>query len=358
MSEVTGLQREINEIMSRHTQAQEPQVEAPKVEERPVQQAPEQQEIKEVKQEVVAEEDELIEFVDDEQQQIETQPQTIELFTSILPEAKSVDDVKNYIKQVDEERLKYKVQAEDKWANEKVRQLNDYVKSGGDIDNYLSRKETIRQYDHQIEAVKGIDPIEAVKFNLKAQGVSEDLIEAYVDNTPEVNLRIEGTKIINQEVQALISGKTQLEQQEAVELEQLTAKRERFQSELNAQADKIAQVLNVKVSEKDRQHLKESVKDAHQVLRKYFPVDESGNFKADTFMENVALLELGRKYASQLRKMATGNGERKVFDKLQNIPQQQSSPKVAQDVKPDSAKAEADGVAVYEALRKAVSMMD
>lgn len=360
-TEAVGLQKELNEIMGKHLnqqpqeepKAQEPQAqtqveqprEQPKEESKPVEQT--------------AEQEDLIEFVDEDETPKADNNQFYEIISSILPEAKSPDDVKSYIKQIDEERLKYKVEAEDKWANDRVKQLNDYVKSGGDIDNYLSRKETIRQYDSQIEAVKTIDPIDAVKVSLKAQGLGEDLIEAYIDNTPEVNLKIEGTKIINQEVQNLLQTKAQLEQQEAVELQELTAKRERFQNEINTQADKLTQVLGVKVNEKDRQALKETLRDAHQVLRKYFPVDEKGNFKADTFLENVAMLELGRKYASQLKKMAQGNGERKVFDKLQNIPNQQAQQRGAHEVdRGKESNQQVDGFAIYEAMRKAASSLD
>lgn len=357
-TEAVGLQRELNEIMGRHLKQEEtPQAE--QVAEQP--QAEVEQKVEqptEQKVEAKPQEEELIEFADEDEPVRQEQPQYQELITSLMPEAKSIDDVKTYLKQVEEERLKYKVEAEDKWANDKVKQLNDYVKSGGDIDNYLSRKENIRQYDSQIEAVKSLDPIDAVKLSLKAQGLQDDLIEAYVDNTPEVNLKIEGTKIINQEVQSLISGKTQLEQQEATELQELTAKRERFKNEVNTQVDKLTQVLGVKVSEKDKQVLKETVQDPQQILRKYFPVDEKGNLKAETFAENVALLELGRKYASHLKKMAMGQGERKVFDKLQNIPENKAQQKGAHEVDGNKEKnSQADGFAIYEAMRKAASAM-
>jgi hypothetical protein len=297
--------------------------------------------------------EELIEFVDEQP----TEPTKFELaqFAQELGiEAQSPEDIKARWVELNDNLNKYKVQAEDKYANDKIRQLNDYVKQGGDIDTYLSRREQIRQIDTQIEAIKSLDPIEAVKFSLKQQGLSDDDVQAYIDSEQEIKLKVEGMRLINAEVQALSQGKVQFEQQEAAELEQMTKRREQYQAKVSEAIDKVTNVYGIKVNDKDRVALKQLSQDPHQILRKYFPVDETGQIKADVLAKNVALLELGEKYATHLKRLAQGEGEKKLFGKIGQIPKSESSGTSAAEIRKDETP-QVDVGQVLDAYRNALS---
>lgn len=183
-----------NEGVEYPTQVEQVQQEVEQVE----QPAEETQEVEQPEKEVVEQatetmveekkDDELI-FLDD-QPTVETP--TLDFSEIFGDEVKTKEEAKNYIEKI-------KQASEEVFANDTVKALNNYLKNGGsDEKNFLDTKHAQTTIKNNIEQLKTYDPIEAVKYDLKAtHGLQDDEIEEYISTKSPIDLKIEGNKLKN-----------------------------------------------------------------------------------------------------------------------------------------------------------------
>lgn len=106
------------------------------------------------------------------------------------------------------ENVTLKAKADEVYANEEIKKLNDYVKNGGDLKAYTNDVQQLTQYKQTLTALDSISPVEAYKYGILqfgAKDVSElpedkrQEFEDYIDSQPAFQKELEGRKLINAE---------------------------------------------------------------------------------------------------------------------------------------------------------------
>ena len=144
-----------------------------------------------------AEEEELV-ILPDVAEETEIAEPSLNGLTEVFGnEFKSKEEAKLYLETLKSENEKLKQETETVFANDTVKALNDYMKSGGvEEKEFLDTKYNQSKIATAIEQVKELDPLLIVKEDLKVnQGLTEDEIELYMSTENEVKLKIEGNRL-------------------------------------------------------------------------------------------------------------------------------------------------------------------
>lgn len=263
------------------------------------------------------------EVVEDDNEVIIDQPEFD--FTQLAEYGiKSVDDVK----ELTESLKNYKQIAETKFANDKVKEINDYVLSGGDIKKYVDAEKEIANYEDYAEQLAKVNPVDAYKESLKTMGLNEEEIEEHLDSMTDTQKKLEGMKIINQEKAAV----AQMITEKKTSLSNTVAKQSEMQTKVKdvmaSAIDGLQSVLNVKTSAKDRDVLKQQ--NPNDLIRKHFPLDEAGMPIGSAWAKSAAILEFAERNAKILQQKVASEVKKQEFDKLHNVqhPIQQEAAKL------------------------------
>ena len=208
--------------------------------------------------------------------------------------------------------------------NDTVKALNDYLKNGGsDEKNFLDTKHAQTTIKNNIEQLKAYDPIEAVKYDLKAtHGLEDEEIEEYISTKNAIDLKIEGNKIKNNWIGELNESLQQSIQQEVEMVKSVELRTQQFNQKVQSYIGELKAVDSIQVNESDKKMLATNLSNPNDFLRKHFPLDKNG-LPTKEWVENAQRLLSRPRLASELKtkvNQAETNGGKKVFNNLHNIP--------------------------------------
>lgn len=239
-------------------------------------------------------------------------------------EVKSLEDVKGILAQKDkefqEQLSKYK-EAQTVFANDELKELNEFVAKGGKIQDFKDATVEIGTIESQLKQVQAVDPIEAYKAYLKDDlGLSNEQIEDHIEQQGEITATIEGKKLIKGWESHLT---TQLSQKKsAIENRKLEQQKkyEQLSKGIADAADKMTNILGVSATSSDKALIKQLAAQPLKVVSKYFPVDEQGNYVVETWAKSIATLELAAKKAERLKTHAQSQGAKQTVQGRANVP--------------------------------------
>lgn len=236
-------------------------------------------------------------------------------------EIKTKEDAKKYIETI-------KQASEDVFANDTVKALNNYIKNGGGNEkDFLDIKNQQQTIQKNIESLKTFDPIEAVKYDLKAtHDLSDDEIEDFIASKFQVELKIEGNKIKNTWIGELNEMLQQSIQQEVEMVKNVEAKNNQFKQLIQSYVGELKAVDSIQVSDADKKTLSVNLANPNDFLRKHFPLDKNG-LPTKEWVENAQRLLGSSRLASTLKTKishAETSGKKEVFNNLSNIPNKEA----------------------------------
>lgn len=292
----------------------------PAATESPIEQALDMVQTPEPPQDAPPPQEEVVEQAPVEEAVVEDENEVIEQPTFDFTELeqfgiKSVDDVKAMKDNLES----YKQQAETKFADEKIKELNDYVLNGGDMKKYVEAEKEIANYEEYHAQLDTVDPVEAYKANLKNLQLTDEEVEEIMDTMTDAQKKLEGKKIIAQEKLAVSQVINEKKSALTVQTQQQAERQSKVKDVVSSAIDKLEAVTNVKVSAKDREVLKQYA--PNDLIRKYFPLDEGGLPKADVWAKSAAILEFAERNAKILQQKVATQTKKQEFDKLHNVKQ-------------------------------------
>lgn len=266
-------------------------------------------------------EEEQPQIVDEEPEVVVAEEVSID-FTPLKEmgiEAKDWDDVKSHIETLKQEAQQYKAQADTRFANDKVKAINDFVANGGDVDAFVSSEKEISELEGYKENLKTVSPADAYRVYLKNQLGNDEEVEDFMNSLTDVEIKLRGIDVIKNEERVtdqIIGSKRQAVEQMA---EQQKQKTERSR-DMIAEAVKKVEVINgVKLPQKEVAVLSKFNSPA-DIIREVFPLDKDGLPIADVWARNLAQVKLGKRASEVLRQKVGNSTKKEVFDKLQNVP--------------------------------------
>lgn len=274
------------------------------------------------------EDDEPIELADDEEKVDIKSEINFDDLKEIGIEVKSKNELKDVLSSLKNEVATYKAKSEEIYANDKIRELNDFVKNGGDIEAYTNNVQVVAQHKKTIENLTKVSPLEAYKFSILQQyGVStlEELpedkqqeVEDYIDSKPNIEKEIEGKKIISSEINAYKTEVERIEKGNEEAKQLLQEKNEKYISKVSKSIQSLTAVDGIKVTDTAKQELATILKDPKKALQMLMPLDEYGLPDADAFVSMVYRHKYGEKNMKALAKKAKSAGVKEVFGKVTN----------------------------------------
>ena len=270
--------------------------------------------------EPVVDEEEAI-IVDDEP--IEAPALDIDLSWAkdvIGKDVKGVEDIKAYVDSVKQERDIFKAQAETKFANEKVKAINDYVSSGGDIDKYVGAEQEIADLEGYLESVKTFSPQEAYKaYLINRLGNAEEAEDALASMT-DTDIKLRGLEVLDGEAKntkSTIEAKRKSIESLVNEQKQKTER----SKDMVAEAIKKVEVINgVKLPKSELNNLMKFNSTA-DIIRELFPLDNEGLPIAEAWARTYAQVKLGERAAKVLKQKVSTDTRKQEFKELHNVQQ-------------------------------------
>lgn len=272
-----------------------------------------------------------------EEQQAEVAEQGLNGVTEIFgSEFKTKEEAKAYFENLKKENETLKTQSETVFANDTVKSLNDYMKNGGiNEKEFLDTKFAQKQIEAGIEQLKSLDPLEAVKHDLKTtHGLNADEIELYMSTKNDIELKIEGNKLKNEYINQLNNTLQQSKQQEADMIKSVTERQIQFKERVQTFVNELKDVDGVQVNDKDKQALSKILSNPTDYIKRQFPLDEKG-LPTKEWVVNAARLQNSARLVSALKTKvsnANADGKKEVFNQLHNIPKQEATAKVVAGV--------------------------
>jgi len=170
-------------------------------------------------------------------------------------EVKSKEDIKNYIDNLKKEK-------ETVFANDTVKALNDYLKSGGGNEKeFLDAKIAQTETEKVIKYINEANPIEIYKQDLMLPleegglGLTPEEVEEYIYSKSELDLKIEGNKAKLKHLgfqQEILKNQ---KQQEVAMIKNVEAKNEAFKTTLQTYVKELKEVDGIQVSDSDKKNL-------------------------------------------------------------------------------------------------------
>lgn len=257
----------------------------------------------------------------DDEQPTETLPQ--DSIYSVLSqelgfEVKNPATIKAKIEEI-ENTYKSKLEQAPKFANERVKEINEFALKGGKVADLEAIDNDINSIEANIESIKQVDPIEAWKAHyMEDMGLSADEVEILLENKGEIAAKVEGKTLIKQWENNLASQK-QLKQDERVRMrEAQEAKYAALTNGIKESLAKKTSLYSVKLSENDIAKVSKLADTPLRAIEQFFPYDEQGNPVVEVWAENFAKLTLGDSKAQTLFKKAKSDGARQVISERAN----------------------------------------
>lgn len=277
------------------------------------------------------EEEEQLIILPDATEETVAEPTLNELTEVFGSDFKSKEEAKQYLETLKSENEKLKQEGETVFANDTVKALNDYMKSGGvEEKEFLDTKYNQSKIATAIEQVKELDPLLIVKEDLKVnQGLSEDEIELYMSTENEVKLKIEGNRLKKDYLNQLESSLNQSKQQEADMIKSAQEKQFKFTEKIQSYVGDLKDVGGVQVSDTDKKVLLKNLSSAGDFIRKHFPLDKDG-LPTKEWAINAAKLETHARLVTEVKnkvKSAKAEGVKEAFNQLHNIPASEATAK-------------------------------
>lgn len=238
-------------------------------------------------------------------------------------EVKSLEDIKTVFEAKNkefEEQLKQYKEAQVNFANDDLKELNDFVAKGGKIAEFKDATLEVAQLDNQIASLKTVNPVDAYKqYLINDLELSTEEAEEYIEQQGNLQATMEGKKLLKSWEQHLAAQKQ--EKVGAIE-----AKKQKQQQEYQAlvegltkKFDEITSISGVSVTASEKARLKQLAQTPLKVINKYF-MDDKGQYDLNKFAKTVAMLELGEKKAERLKTLAKSQGQRQVVEGRANLP--------------------------------------
>lgn len=235
----------------------------------------------------------------------------------------SLDDIKTVLSQKEQEfatKLESLKEANTLVQSDELKDLVSHVQKGGKVADFKDVAAEISNLETQRQQIAKIDPKTAFVAHLKEDlELTDEQIEDYLATKPEVEISIEGKKLIRQwdaQVANQIAEKHQ-------HIEKVKAKTEQTYNNLvngiKNTIESTKSLLGVSVVPSDKQMLSKLAEQPLKTLRQFFPIDENGNYDSETWAKNIALLALANKKAEVLKRKASSDGARQVVEGRVNI---------------------------------------
>lgn len=249
-------------------------------------------------------------------------------YKEIGVEIKSKAELKEYISSLKNERDTFRAKSEEVYANEKIRELNEFVKNGGDIERYTTDLQTVANYKNVIEQLKKVNPVEAYEISmLKKLGVNsaaelsdDDRVEfdLLMSSKSGLEKKMEGLNIINAEIAAYQGEVEKIETGITKAKENLDKKNAQYISKVTKAVQSLTGVDGIRVKEAEKQELLQYLKNPKEALAKAIPLDEDGLPDAGALVEFIYRHKYGKRNTEILLSKARSKGKQEVFEKLDN----------------------------------------
>lgn len=269
-----------------------------------------------------------LELEEEKKEDNKSEPFNFESLSEIGIEAKTPTELKEVISSLKNERDTLKSLADEKYANEEIRKLNDFVKQGGDLKQYTNDVETINKYENIVKALDGISPQEAYKqsvvMGFGVQSISElpeekqQQILDFIEMKNPIEVEIEGKKIINAEKSAYLAEVKKLQEGIEASKQNLEKKNAAYTSNVSKAIQALTGVDGIKVKDAEKQELAVLLKNPKQALAQLMPLDENGLPDAGALVEIVYRHKYGKRNTELLLKQAKSKGRKEVFSRIEN----------------------------------------
>lgn len=262
-------------------------------------------------------------------------------------EANSLEDIKSAWETKENEyksQLEKVKEAQTLVQSDELRDLAEFVQKGGKVAEFKDATAQIVTLQEQKNQLSQVDPVMALKAHLKQNiGLTDEQLEDYTSTKSEVELLIEGKKILKS-WEADIDGEINAKQNSISKLKE--KQQERFNSLVNSLSDAIDKkqaFLGVSVTASEKALLKQVVAQPLKAVSEFFPVDEHGNYDAEKWAESIMTLKLAARKADVLKRKAQSDGARQVVEGRANLPKP-NAPRAAQGTKTDVI---SEGISAY-----------
>lgn len=236
-------------------------------------------------------------------------------------EVKSKEDIKNYIDNLKKEK-------ETVFANDTVKALNDYLKSGGGNEKeFLDAKIAQTETEKVIKYINEANPIEIYKQDLMLPleegglGLTPEEVEEYINSKSELDLKIEGNKAKLKHLgfqQEILKNQ---KQQEVAMIKNVEAKNEAFKTTLQTYVKELKEVDGIQVSDSDKKNLSRILDNPTAYIRTAFPLDANGLPTKDWAVNAMRLYNNKRLVTEIKNKVskAVSEGAKAVFNEIHNV---------------------------------------
>lgn len=304
--------------------AEQQPVEQPQAEETEVQTGEQTETVVTEPETTVQEEEELILEDDDEQQPVLEADSPFAKAKDVLGfEVKSLDDIKTVLSQKEQEfntKLESLKEANTLVQSDELRDLVSHVQKGGKVADFKDAEAEISNLEVQKQNLAKVDPKAAYRAYLKEDlGLNEDEVEEYLATKADIEISLEGKKLLKEwEMQVSNQINEKRSHIETVKAKQ-TEKYNSLVTGIRNTIESTKAVLGVSVTPSDKQMLSKLAEQPLKTLSQFFPVDEQGNYVAEVWTKNLALLALANKKADVLKRKASSDGARQVIEGRTNI---------------------------------------
>lgn len=287
--------------------------------------------------EVPVQEEEEIIMEDDEQPSVTEPDSPFAKAKEVLGfEVKSLDDIKTVLSQKEQEfntKLESLKEANTLVQSDELRDLVSHVQKGGKVADFKDAEAEISNLEAQKQNLSKVEPKVAYRAYLKEDlGLNDDEIEDYLATKADIEISLEGKKLIkeweNQMTSQINEKRNHIETVKAKQTEKYNS----LVTGIRNTIESTKAVLGVSVTPSDKQMLSKLAEQPLKTLSQFFPVDEQGNYVAEVWTKNLALLALANKKADVLKRKASSDGARQVIEGRTNI-QRPKSP--TQNNKPE-----------------------
>lgn len=267
--------------------------------------------------------DDDIEFGDEEDSDNGDDDTIIALSKEIGIEAKNKKQLKEFI----ETSKSYKEKAESKFANEELKKLDDYVRDGGDIKNYLKIESKIGELDAIKQEVEKMTNAESYEIYLRKKLSEDGMFDAN-----EIDEQIEGMMLVDEDKierigkkykeDALLQLQNELKnetEKKETEILGIKEKTKVFNTEIQKGISALSKVDGVIVKAEQRTQLQEIAKNPKQVIKDFFPIDENGVPNSEVWAKNIFTLMNHKANLKLAFEKGKSNAKKELYNGIGNV---------------------------------------
>jgi hypothetical protein len=204
-----------------------------------------------------------------------------------------------------------------KYASDEVKELDEFIKNGGDIKEYISKIYTPDLDINKLDLTKEDHQRSIIKENLRNRGYSQARIDKLISRYEEAGSLEEEAEESMEEVKEFIenSKKTLLDTQKKQQVEQLK-QQQLFVQNVEKTIKDTNEILGVTLSDKDKKKLMEDIfKPGQDGLTNY---QRTYNQDMKNLVESAFLTINKDKFKQQIQKQATTDATKQLKLKLKS----------------------------------------